>query len=62
VKRRELLAHLSAQGCALVREGARHSWWGNPANGRRTAVPRHSEISDVLARKICRDLGIPEPS
>jgi mRNA interferase HicA len=61
VKRRALLAHLGAHGCALVREGARHSWWGNPANGRRSAVPRHSEIDDLLARKICRDLGIVEP-
>ena len=26
---------------------------------RRSAVPRHQEISDNLARKICRDLGIP---
>ena len=60
MKRRDLLAHLTANGCQLVREGAKHSWWGNPANGRRSAVPRHSEISEYLARKICRDLGIPE--
>jgi hypothetical protein len=26
---------------------------------RRSSVPRHREISDNLARKICRDLGIP---
>ncbi len=48
-------------GCELVREGGNHSWWGNPTNGRRSAVPRHSEVSDHLARKICRDLGIPDP-
>jgi len=45
----------------LVREGAKHSWWGNPANNRRSAVPRHREISNVMAKKICRDLGIPDP-
>ena len=61
MKRRDLIAHLIANGCYLVREGARHSWWGNPANGRRSAVPRHSEIGDHLARKICRDLDIPLP-
>jgi len=61
VKRRDLISHLSSHGCVLVREGAKHSWWGNPANGRRTAVPRHAEINDILARKICRDLQIPEP-
>jgi mRNA interferase HicA len=61
VKRRALLAHLAAQGCELVPEGAKHSWWGNPATGRRSAVPRHNEIDDLLARKICRDPGIAEP-
>jgi mRNA interferase HicA len=61
VKRHDLIVHLRKHGCVLIREGAKHSWWGNPANGRRTAVPRHREIDEHLARKICRDLGIPEP-
>jgi len=61
LKRRDLISHLTRHGCQLVREGAKHSWWGNPANGRRSAVPRHNEIHDMLARKICRDLGIAEP-
>jgi hypothetical protein len=26
---------------------------------RRSAVPRHREIQDHLARKICQDLGVP---
>jgi len=60
LKRRDLITHLAARGCVLIREGARHSWWGNPANGQRTAIPGHNEISDALARKICRDLGIEE--
>lgn len=59
MKRRELLDHLRNQGCVFVREGSRHSWWLNPAQNRRSSVPRHNEISDQLARKICRDLGIP---
>ncbi|HVE75333.1 MAG TPA: type II toxin-antitoxin system HicA family toxin [Actinomycetota bacterium] len=61
MKRRAFHAHLRLNGCRLIREGARHSWWGNPANGARSAVPRHSEISDLLCRKICKDLGIPTP-
>jgi len=61
LKRRDLIAHLTRHGCQLVREGAKHSWWGNPANGRRSAVPRHNAIHDMLARKICRDLDVPEP-
>jgi len=61
VKRRDLIRHLMDHGCELIREGGKHSWWGNPANGQRSAVPRHSEISDYLARKICRDLGVLDP-
>lgn len=61
MKRRDLLRHLSAHGCALLREGVKHSWWQNSSLGRRSAVPRHSEINEYLARKICSDLGVPEP-
>jgi len=59
MKRGDLLRHLREHGCALVREGGNHSWWHNPAQNRRSAVPRHNEINDYLARKICKDLGIP---
>jgi hypothetical protein len=34
--------------------------WTNPATGAVEAVPRHTEIPNLLARKICRDLGIPQ--
>ena len=61
MKRRDLLAHLTANGCQLVREGARHSWWHSRATGKRSAIPRHTEVNNHLARKICRDLGVPEP-
>jgi mRNA interferase HicA len=26
-----------------------------------TTVPRHREINEFLARRICRDLDVPEP-
>jgi len=61
VKRRKLLKHLRSHGCDLLREGGRHSWWHNPAQNRRSAVPRHTEIHDNLARKICKDLGVEPP-
>jgi len=56
VKRRDLLRHLRAHGCDLLREGGNHSVFVN----RVTTVPRHREIDDFLARKICKDLAIPE--
>ena len=61
MKRVELVSHLQLHGCALLREGGRHSVYFNPANNQTSAVPRHREVNDFLARKICRDLGIPEP-
>lgn len=61
MKRRDLLQHFGEHGCVLLREGARHSWWHNITNGRRSAVPRHTEVQNMLVRKICRDLGISEP-
>ena len=59
MKRSVLTKHLRTNGCELLREGGRHSWWLNSAQKRRSAVPRHNEIDDNLARKICKDLGIP---
>jgi mRNA interferase HicA len=60
VKRGDLLRHLRQHGCYLKREGSSHSLWCNPGTGAVVAVPRHNEISNVLARKICRDLSVPE--
>ncbi len=59
MKRNGLIRHLHSHGCELLREGKRHSWWHNPVLNKRSAVPRNNEISDILARKICKDLGIP---
>jgi hypothetical protein len=58
VKRHELLDHLRRHGCALAREGSRHTIFSNPASGARAPVPRHGEIDNRLARKICEQLGI----
>jgi len=60
MKRESLLRHLRQHGCYLKREGASHSLWTNPATGAVEAVPRHTEISNQLARKICRKLTVPE--
>jgi len=60
MKREALLRHLRHHGCYLKREGASHSLWTNPTTGAVEAVPRHTEISDLLARKICRKLNVPE--
>lgn len=61
MKRTALLAHLSAHGCILVREGGSHSIWRNSRTGEIQTVPRHREIKKFNARSICRKLGVPVP-
>ena len=59
MKRLALVLHLLENGCELVGESDRHSWWRHPSSNKRAALPRHSDISAPLARKICRDFDIP---
>jgi mRNA interferase HicA len=54
-----LLRHLRHHGCVLKREGGSHAIWTNPRTGQMEAVPRHTEIPNVLAWKICRGLSVP---
>ena len=61
MKRRDLVGHLEAHGCELLREGGDHSVYVNRVAGKTSTVPRHREINEFLARKICRDLEIPSP-
>ena len=58
MKRNQLIKHLRKNGCEILREGKRHTWWYNPKLNKRSAVPRHTEISDILANKICKDLEV----
>jgi predicted RNA binding protein YcfA (HicA-like mRNA interferase family) len=61
MKRQALIRYLESRGCCLLREGAKHSIYVNPASNETSAVPRHREINVFLAKKICRDLGVAAP-
>lgn len=61
MKRSELIRHLSQNDCELLREDSRHSIWRNKRLGNMTAIPRHNEIKEFIARKICKDLDIEYP-
>lgn len=61
MKRKDLVRHLRRHGCRLLREGKAHSIWENPAQNLRTPVPRHTEIHEYLAHKICDQLNVPRP-
>lgn len=60
MKRRKLISYLNDNNCVLYREGKKHSLYHNIDSNKISTVPRHSEIDDLLANKICGDLGIPK--
>jgi predicted RNA binding protein YcfA (HicA-like mRNA interferase family) len=48
-------------GAEFLREGGSHTIYVNRSKGKASAVPRHREVKDFTARKICKDLDIPLP-
>ncbi|MBI2190878.1 MAG: type II toxin-antitoxin system HicA family toxin [Planctomycetes bacterium] len=61
MKRRDLPRHLQRYGCQMVRKRSDHSIWENPAGTRRSSTPRHREIPEFTAKRICQQLHIPVP-
>ena len=61
MKRKDLLRHLQAQGCILLREGGNHTIMIHLLTRKKAPVPRHSEVHDLLVRRICAQLGVPQP-
>jgi len=49
MKRADLVRHLEAHGCQLLREGSNHTVYVNRAARRTSTVPRHREINEYLA-------------
>lgn len=60
MKRIDLIRHLETEGCVKARDKGKHTVYVNLSNNQVSTVPRHREINDFLARKICRDLGVRE--
>ncbi|MEO8218040.1 MAG: type II toxin-antitoxin system HicA family toxin [Acidobacteriota bacterium] len=59
MKRRDFEQHLEHHRCVFEREGARHTVFRNAGTGKRSTVPRHTELKKGLVVRICRDLDIP---
>ena len=57
MKRHDLVAELERIGCVLLRNGAKHDIYHNPNTGKSEPVPRHREISELLAKKILKSLA-----
>ncbi|MFB3084016.1 MAG: type II toxin-antitoxin system HicA family toxin [Gammaproteobacteria bacterium] len=60
MKRSDLIRHLEAYGCEKLREGGNHTIYVNRPRRKVSSIPRHREINEYLARKICRDLEVAE--
>ena len=58
MKRKVFIKFLESKGCTLLRHGARHDIYQNRSNGKKQPIPRHTEIDEVLARHIKKQLGI----
>ena len=61
MKRLELVRHLERHGCEFLREGGNHTIYVNRSKRKVSSVPRHREILEFTARKICKDLEAPLP-
>jgi mRNA interferase HicA len=61
MKRIDLTRHLERSGCEVLREGSRHTVYINRNEKKSSTIPRHREINDFLARKICEDLQVTWP-
>ena len=58
MKRKKFIRELEKAGCILHRHGSRHDIYLNPVNGRKSPIPRHTEIKDSLCRLIRKQLGL----
>jgi mRNA interferase HicA len=58
MKRSDLLRYLEQHGCECLREGGSHTIYVNRQEQKVSTIPRHREIDEMLARKICKDLGV----
>lgn len=61
MKRLNLIRHLEAQSCELLREGGNHSIYLHRTHRKCSAVGRHREIIEFVARKICKAPGVRPP-
>jgi hypothetical protein len=61
MKRVDLIRHLERCGCEFLRERDNHTIYVNRPARKSSSVPRHREVNDFPARKICADLQIPRP-
>lgn len=60
MKKEKLLKHLRIYNCYPTgRQKGSHAQFMNINSGKKTIIPLHNDIDDLLAKRICKQLGIP---
>ena len=52
-----LIKILRTQGCVFVKHGKKHDVYLNPRTGKTERIPRHSDINEILAKHIIKNLS-----
>jgi predicted RNA binding protein YcfA (HicA-like mRNA interferase family) len=55
LKRRVLIRYVEKNGCEFLREGGDHTVYVNRKEKKVSTIPRHREIDEYLAKRICKD-------
>ncbi len=58
MKRKDVIRRIAELGAVFVREGASHTVYKNPRTGVLLVVPRHSEVSEGVSRRLIRDAAV----
>jgi mRNA interferase HicA len=58
MKRKDVIRRITELGAVFVREGGGHTVYKNPRTGVALVVPRHSEVSEGVSRRLVRDAAL----
>jgi mRNA interferase HicA len=58
LKRKDPIRQLVDEGCYLHRRGAKHDIYIDAKNGKKTPIPRHTELKNTLCELIRKQLGL----
>ena len=56
MKRNKFIKYLNEHNCGFIKHVGKHDKYMNHINGKRTNIPRHTDIDDDLCSLICKQL------
>ena len=58
MKKKDLIKIIISHGGKFVRNGSNHDIYSNAEGTKKTQVPRHNEINEIIAGDVFKQLGI----